>query len=68
MMKILKHALDAEVEHKMVPGLGSLIEDAGLGKQLRDVAVEDLLGRKTVHLDQKIIHQRIQGKVVIEGD
>jgi FlaA1/EpsC-like NDP-sugar epimerase len=65
MMKILQYALDAGVEHKMVPGLGSLIEDAGLGKQLRDVAVEDLLGRKPVHLDQDIIHQRIQGKVVM---
>jgi FlaA1/EpsC-like NDP-sugar epimerase len=65
MMKILRHALDAGVEYKMVPGLGSLIEDAGLGKQLRDVAVEDLLGRKPVHLDQNVIQQRIQGKVVM---
>ena len=65
MMKILKHALDAGVEYKMVPGLGSLIEDAGLGKQLRDVAVEDLLGRKPVHLDQEIIRERMQGKVVM---
>ncbi len=65
MMKILRHALDAGVEYKMVPGLGSLIEDAGLGKQLRDVAVEDLLGRMPVRLDQEIIQQRIQGKVVM---
>jgi len=65
MMKILRHALDAGVEYKMVPGLGSLIEDAGLGKQLRDVAVEDLLGRKPVHLDQNVIQERIQGKVVM---
>ena len=65
MMKILRFALDAGVEYKMVPGLGSLIEDAGLGKQLRDVAVEDLLGRKPVHLDQNIIQERMQGKVVM---
>ena len=47
------------------PGWASLIEDAGLGKQLRDVAVEDLLGRKPVHLDQESIRERIQGKVVM---
>jgi len=65
MMKILRHALEAGVEYKMVPGLGSLIEDAGLGKQLRNVAVEDLLGRQPVHLDQAMIQERIQGKVVM---
>ena len=65
MVRILKFALDAGVEYKMVPGLGDLIEDAGLGKQLKDVAVEDLLGRKPVHLDQDSIRERIQGKVVM---
>jgi FlaA1/EpsC-like NDP-sugar epimerase len=65
MMQILRFALDAGVEYKMVPGLGNLIEGAGLGKQLKDVAVEDLLGRKPVHLDQDSIRKRIQGKVVM---
>ena len=52
-------------EYKMVPGLGEMIEGAGLGKQLRDVAVEDLLGRKPVHLDQEGIRARIQGEVIL---
>jgi FlaA1/EpsC-like NDP-sugar epimerase len=65
MVRILKFTIEAGVEYKMVPGLGSLIEDAGLGKQLRDVAVEDLLGRQPVHLDQDSIRERIQGKVVM---
>lgn len=65
MVRILKFALDAEVEYKMVPGLGDLLDNAGLGKQLKDVAVEDLLGRKPVHLDQNLIRERIQGKVVM---
>jgi FlaA1/EpsC-like NDP-sugar epimerase len=65
MVRILKFALDAGVEYKMVPGLGDLIAHAGLSKQLRDVAVEDLLGRNLVHLDQDSIRERIQGRVVM---
>jgi FlaA1/EpsC-like NDP-sugar epimerase len=65
MVQIMKFALDAGVEYKMVPGLGDLVVGAGLGKQLKNVAVEDLLGRKPVHLDQDSIRERIQGKVVM---
>ena len=65
MVRILKLAIDAGVEYKMVPGLGEMIEGACLGKQIRDVAVEDLLGRKPVHLDEDGILGRIQGQVVM---
>lgn len=33
--------------------------------QVRDVAPEELLGRPQAHLDQKIVRQRIHGKVVM---
>ena len=65
MVRILEHVLAAQVKYQMVPGLGDLIHDAELGKQVRDVAVEDLLGRKPVYLDQKAIRDRVQGKVVM---
>ena len=65
MVRILRFAQDAEAEYKMVPSLGDLIQGAELGNQIRDVAVEDLLGRKPVHLDQNSILERIQGKVVM---
>jgi FlaA1/EpsC-like NDP-sugar epimerase len=65
MVKILKFALDAGVEFKTVPGLGNLLHGTELGKQIRDVAVEDLLGRRPVHLDQDGIRERIKGKVVM---
>jgi FlaA1/EpsC-like NDP-sugar epimerase len=64
-VRILKFALDAEVEYKMVPGLGDLIQGTELGQQIRDVAVEDLLGRRPVRLDQEIIRERIRGRVVM---
>jgi FlaA1/EpsC-like NDP-sugar epimerase len=65
MVRILKFAIDAGVDYKMVPSLGELIQGIELGKQIRDVAVEDLLGRKPVQLDQDRIRDRIQGKVVM---
>ncbi len=65
MVRILKLALDADAEYKMVPGLGDLIQGAELGNQIRDVAVEDILGRRPVHLDQGSIQERIRGKVVM---
>jgi len=65
MVRILKLATDAKVEYKMVPSLGELIQGTELGKQIREVAVEDLLGRKPVHLDLDRIRERIQGRVVM---
>jgi FlaA1/EpsC-like NDP-sugar epimerase len=65
MVRILKYALEAKVEYQTVPSLGELIHDAELGKQVRNVAVEDLLGRNPVRLDQRAIWERIQGKVVM---
>ena len=65
MVRILEHVLEAQVKYQMVPGLGDLIHDTELGKQVRDVAVEDLLGRKPVRLDQQAIRERIQGRVVM---
>jgi FlaA1/EpsC-like NDP-sugar epimerase len=65
MVRILKLATDAKVECKMVPSLGELVQGTELGKQIREVSVEDLLGRKPVQLDMDRIRERIQGRVVM---
>jgi FlaA1/EpsC-like NDP-sugar epimerase len=65
MVRMLKFAIDAGVGYKTVPGLGEIIHGDELGKQIRDVAVEDLLGRQPVELDQERIRAKIQGKVVM---
>jgi FlaA1/EpsC-like NDP-sugar epimerase len=65
LVRMLQSAIDAEVDYKMVPGLADIIHGTELGKQIRDVSVEDLLGRKPVHLDEERIRERIQGKVVM---
>ncbi len=65
MVRIMKLASDAGVEYKMVPSLGDLIQDKKLGGQIRKIEVEDLLGRKSIQLDQAHIRERIHGKVVM---
>jgi FlaA1/EpsC-like NDP-sugar epimerase len=65
LVRMLQSAIDAEVDYKMVPGLADIIHGTELGKQIREVSVEDLLGRKPVHLDEERIRERIQGKVVM---
>jgi len=65
MVRILKLATDSKVEYKTVPSLGELVQGTELGKQIREVAVEDLLGRMPVQLDLDRIRERIQGRVVM---
>jgi FlaA1/EpsC-like NDP-sugar epimerase len=65
LVRMLQSAIDAEVDYKMVPGLADIIHGTELGKQIRDVAVEDLLGRRPVLLDEERIRERIAGKTVM---
>jgi FlaA1/EpsC-like NDP-sugar epimerase len=65
MVRILKLATDAKVEYKTVPSMGELIQGTELSKQIREVALEDLLGRKPVQLDLDRIRERVQGRVVM---
>jgi len=60
-----------EARHRCQGGIQDGAESGGaypgteLGKQIREVAVEDLLGRKPVQLDMDRIRERIQGRVVM---
>lgn len=64
MTSVLKHCLEAGVGYKTIPGMSEIIETGGLAAQIRDVAVEDLLGRRTVHLDESQICAKIEHKIV----
>lgn len=50
---------------KTVPGLAEVIEQGGLTKQIRDVAVEDVLGRVPVRLDVEQIRSKLQNAVIL---
>jgi FlaA1/EpsC-like NDP-sugar epimerase len=65
MTRILELCHAANVECKTVPGLGEIIEGNALAGQMREVAVEDLLGRTPVRLEEQLIRDRIAGKVIM---
>ena len=65
MTRILESATRSGVDCKTVPGLAEVIEGCGLAGQIRDVAVEDLLGRTPVHLEEHQIRESIEGRVVL---
>ncbi len=53
------------VECKTVPGLSTLVEGRALTSQVRDVALDDLLGRKAVGLDQQRLRELLEGRVAL---
>lgn len=65
MTRILELCHIAGVEYKTVPGLGEVVEECGLVGQIREVAVEDLLGRNPVRLEVSRIRDVLKGKVVL---
>jgi FlaA1/EpsC-like NDP-sugar epimerase len=65
MTRILDLCHAAGVECKTVPGLAEMIEDRGLAGQIREVAVEDLLGRVPIRLEDGQIRIALEGKVVM---
>ena len=65
MTDILRHCQEAQVQSRMIPGLGELVEQANLGKQIRPVALDDLLGRQPVQLEHERIAERLKEQVIL---
>jgi FlaA1/EpsC-like NDP-sugar epimerase len=65
MTRILKLCHAAKAECKTIPGLAEVIDGHGLAGQIREVAVEDLLGRTPVRLEESQIRGTLEGKVVL---
>jgi len=64
--RIVEHCRDAGVPVKTLPAVGELIAgDANLAGQLREVQVEDVLGRELVELDVESIAGYITGETVL---
>ena len=55
----------ADVRFKTLPFVSDLIDGNVSISQIRDVAIEDLLGRKTAELDMALIADELAGKVIM---
>jgi FlaA1/EpsC-like NDP-sugar epimerase len=65
MTRILQLCHTARAECKTVPGLAEMIESQGMAGQIREVAVEDLLGRTAIRLQEDLIRKTIEDKVIL---
>lgn len=50
---------------KTMPDMFELLSDQSFMKQVRDVSVEDLLGRESIHIDMKAVSEWIAHKTVM---
>jgi FlaA1/EpsC-like NDP-sugar epimerase len=58
-------ALRPELKCRTMPALGQIIQGGPRTGQIRDVAVEDLLGRRVVSLEEARIRSRLEGVPVL---
>ncbi|HTR53500.1 MAG TPA: nucleoside-diphosphate sugar epimerase/dehydratase [Kofleriaceae bacterium] len=56
---------DAGLETKIIPGIYEIVGDRVNLSRIRDVAIDDLLGREPVQLDEAIVGGSIRGHVVL---
>ena len=63
--KILEICQETGVKTRVLPTTEELINKQGVINSLRDVQIEDLLGREAIQLDNKNIHSLIKGKTVL---
>ena len=63
--KILEICQETGVKTRVLPTTEEVINKQGAMNSLRDVEIEDLLGRDAIHLDNKNIQSLIKGKTVL---
>lgn len=65
MQRVVELCEKTEVQFRTLPRLQDLVSGRPVVKALREVAIEDLLGREPVTLDWSSIRQGLAGKVVL---
>jgi FlaA1/EpsC-like NDP-sugar epimerase len=63
--RILEHCRDLPVRTQIVPSLDEIATGRVSVSRVRDVQIEDLLGREPVHLDDKNLGDFLTGKTVM---
>ncbi len=62
---VLRSCHDAGLRCRTIPSLSEIIENRALAPQVRDVAVEDLLGRSPVLLDEDALREKLGDQVIM---
>ncbi len=65
MQEALANCRAAGAAVKTIPSMSELLAGKVLSSQIRDVSVNDLLGREPVQLDSTLIQETIRGKTVL---
>jgi FlaA1/EpsC-like NDP-sugar epimerase len=65
MSSVLRSCHDARLRCRTIPSFAEIIENRALLPQIREVAVEDLLGRSPVLLDEHAIRETVGDRVVM---
>jgi len=65
MTRVLQLCREAGVRFRTVPSMADIVEGPALAAQIREVAVEDLLGRTPVRLEEDQVRAALEGKVVM---
>jgi FlaA1/EpsC-like NDP-sugar epimerase len=65
MSRIVEHCRRAGLAFRTMPALSEIVAGRGAASQVRDVAVEDLLGRGSVQLDNGKIQAKLSGRVAL---
>jgi len=63
--KIIDKANGQNVSFKTLPKLSDIIDGKNQLSQLRNISIEDLLGRESIKLDMKLIHNMLTNKIVM---
>lgn len=63
--RITELCRDAGLETKIIPGIYEIVGDKVNLSRVREVAIEDLLGREPVKLDEDIVGASIRSRVVL---
>ncbi|HEX2201821.1 MAG TPA: nucleoside-diphosphate sugar epimerase/dehydratase, partial [Longimicrobium sp.] len=65
MRRLVERCMDTGAEFKIVPSLQELVDGRARLSQLRNVEIEDLLGREAVRLDLADVEAELAGRVVL---
>src|SRR3569623_1687361 len=65
MRRITNHCREAGLDTKIIPGIYEIVGDKVNLSRIREVAIEDLLGREPVSLDESIIASTIRSRTVL---